>query len=341
LTKENYCFILGSKKDQINGGKPMRPIASEQDPIKYPLNELIGTRAHVRLLRVMANEVEGPLTAADVAKRAGLTVPGAQKALGKLLRSGFVSRVGGGRKHQYEIRRSDRLMQIVIELFQTEKNRYEELLAVIKKEINKLTPFPRAVWIQSASRRSDDTLILGFLHESLHLAECVHRFRSGLQTVEKEFDLTIEVEGYTMADIPKLDRGAINVIYGVIPQKLNAMEQWNRKKTLTHLEKELQLNVLSQRLSRLLEKDASLVRRAKDHIDRLLKEEQGPAAKDLLEWRSILDTYSIRRLVRFLTSASERANRLHQSNPFFAVLSETEREQLREDSENYYDPRST
>jgi hypothetical protein len=30
----------------------MRPIASEQDPITYPLNELIGTRAHVKLLRI-------------------------------------------------------------------------------------------------------------------------------------------------------------------------------------------------------------------------------------------------------------------------------------------------
>ncbi len=67
----------------------MRPIVSEQDPLRYPLNELLGTRAHVRLLRVMANEVDGPLTASDAAKRAGLTIPGAQKALGRLFRSGF------------------------------------------------------------------------------------------------------------------------------------------------------------------------------------------------------------------------------------------------------------
>jgi predicted transcriptional regulator/succinate dehydrogenase flavin-adding protein (antitoxin of CptAB toxin-antitoxin module) len=319
----------------------MRPIASEQDPIKYPLNKLIGTQAHVRLLRVMANEVEDPLTAVDVAKRAGLTIPGAQKALGKLLRSGFVSRVGGGRKHQYEIRRSDPLMQIIMQLFQTEKDRYERLLAAIKNEINKLIPPPQAVWIQSVPRKIDDAFILGFLHKSLHLAKCVHRFRSGLQTVERDFDLTIEVEGYTKADIPDLDRGSISVLYGVMPQELNGLMQWKTKKTLTRREKDLQLKVLSQRLAGLLEKDASLVRRAKDHIDRLLEEEQGPAANDLLEWRSILDTYSIRRLVRFITSTSERANRLRQSTPFYAVLSATEREQLNEDPENNNDSRST
>ena len=319
----------------------MRPIASEQEPIKYPLNELIGTRARVRLLRVMANEVEGPLTAADVAKRAGLTVPGAQKALGKLLRSGFVSRVGGGRKHLYEIRCSDRLMQIIIELFQAEKNRYEQLLAAIKNEINKIVPPPRAVWVQSTPREIDDPLILGLLHEVSNLTKCVRQLRSGLHPVEKDFDLTIEVEGYTKAEIPDLELGGVNVLYGVMPQISNGPMLRQTKKALTHREKDLQLKVLSKKLATMLEKDASLVRRAKDHIDRLLQEDQGPAAKDLLEWRSILDAYSIRRLVHFLTSGSERAHRLRQSNPFFAVLSATEQEQLNEVLENKNDSRST
>ena len=46
----------------------MRPVVSEQNPLRYPLNELFGTQAHVRLLRVMANEVDDPLTTSDVAK---------------------------------------------------------------------------------------------------------------------------------------------------------------------------------------------------------------------------------------------------------------------------------
>ncbi|MGA8179427.1 MAG: winged helix-turn-helix domain-containing protein [Desulfobacterales bacterium] len=315
----------------------MRPIASEQDPIKYPLNELIGTRAHVRLLRVMANEVEGPLTAVDVAKRAGLTVPGAQKALGTLLRSGFVSRVGGGRRHQYEIRREDRLMQIIVALFQEEKNRYDQLLVSIKNEINKLAPPPQAVWVQAIPKEIDDPLILGFLHETLHLSKCENQFRSGLHPVEEDYDLTIEVEAYTKADIPDLDLDGINVLYGVMPQTSNSPVLRQTKKVLTHREKDLQIEALSRKLAVVLEKDASLVRRAKDHIDRLLKENQGAAAKDLLEWRSILDTYSIRRLVQFLTSASERAHRLRQSNPFFAILNEAERKQLNEDLETKND----
>jgi hypothetical protein len=82
---------------------------------------------------------------------------------------------------------------------------------------------------------------------------------------------------------------------------------------------------MSRKLADIIQQDASIVRRAKDHIDRLLMEEQGTAAGDLMEWRNILDSYSIQRLVRFVTSSSERARRLRQSNPFFAILNSEER----------------
>jgi hypothetical protein len=60
----------------------------------------------------------------------------------------------------------------------------------------------------------------------------------------------------------------------------------------------------------------------------MLKKDHGAANKDIDEWRDILETYSIRRLSQFLISTSERANRLRQSNPFFAVLKPDERSRL-------------
>jgi predicted transcriptional regulator len=306
----------------------MRPIASGQGPLRYPLNEIFGTQAHVRLLRVMANEVEGPLTAVDVAKRSGLTVPGAKKALEKLLQSGFVSRVGGGRKHQYEIRRSDRLMLIVVELFQAEMSRYEQLLVAIKQAIDNLVPPPQAAWIQTAPKEINEPLIVGLLHESLHLSKCVRQLRAGLHQVEKDFDLTIEIEGHTKAEIPDFRLDGVIALYGFLPAASNDTDQQRAKKPLTHREKDRQLKRLSQRLADAIEKDTSLIRRAKDHIDRLLKEDQGAAVGDIMEWHNILDTYSIQRLARFLTSSSERANRLRQSNPFFAILNDDERAQI-------------
>jgi len=306
----------------------MRPIASAQDPLRYPLNDILGTRAQVRLLRVMATEVEGPLTVVDVAKRSGLTVPGAQKALEKLLRSGFVSRVGGGRKHQYEIRRADRIIQLAIELFHEEKNRYEQLLAALKKEIDNLSPPPQAVWIQAVPGEIDEPLTLGMLHESLHLSKCIRQLRAELDRVEKDFDLTIELEGHTKADMPNLELDGVNAIYGVLPKTSNDTAQKQARKILTHGDKNHQLQIVSQSLAKAIEKDTSLIRRAKDHIDRLLNSDQGTATGDIMEWRNILDSYSIKRLARFLTSSSERANRLRQSNPFFAILNTAERARM-------------
>jgi hypothetical protein len=90
-------------------------------------------------------------------------------------------------------------------------------------------------------------------------------------------------------------------------------------------------------LAKAIEQDTSLLWRSKEHIDRLLKEDQGTASGDLMEWRDILNMYSIQRLCRFLTSTSERANRLRQSNPFFAILTLDERAQLVSDLEDKID----
>ncbi len=102
---------------------------------------------------------------------------------------------------------------------------------------------------------------------------------------------------------------------------------------MSHQEKDRQLEEMSRQLSAFVKKDTSLIRRAKDHMDRLLRDDPGMAHGDLKEWRNILDTYSIQRLRRFLISTTERATRLRQSNPFFAVLSAAERVQLISGSE--------
>jgi hypothetical protein len=60
----------------------------------------------------------------------------------------------------------------------------------------------------------------------------------------------------------------------------------------------------------------------------MLKSNHGTATKDIEEWHDILESYSVRLLSHFLTSASERANRLRQSNPFFAILDSDERKRL-------------
>jgi hypothetical protein len=143
--------------------------------------------------------------------------------------------------------------------------------------------------------------------------------------------MTIELEGCTKADITDLALDDITILYGVVPHKSAGSVEQRTKKAMTHRQKDAQLKLISRKLANIVQQDAALVRRAKDHIDRLLSENQGTAAGDLMEWRNILETYPIHRLSRFLTSTSERAKRLRQSNPFLAVIKTDERAKLEDE----------
>jgi predicted transcriptional regulator len=305
----------------------MRPVVSEQNYLRNPLNRLLGTEANVRLLRALADETVEPLAAPDIAARSELTIQWTRKALKRLFQSGFVLRVGGGRKHQYQLNRSDKLAKAVLKLFQAEKNRFEELLVSIKEEIERLSPYPHSAWVQEFPREYGEPLVIGLLHETRYLSNFIHQLRTALNRVERKFDLTLEVSGYTKADIPRSGGDEVALLYGIMPFP----DKYNRKmeaKPLTHKEKNQHMLELSRKLAEAIEHDISLVGRAKEHAQRMLKKDHGSATKDIKEWRDILESYSIRRLSRFLTSTSERANRLRQSNPLFAILSTDERNQL-------------
>jgi hypothetical protein len=305
----------------------MRPIATGQNPLRYPLNEVFGTQAHVRLLRVMASEVEAPLMLSDLAKRSGLTVPGTKKALERLVRSGFVRPVGGGRQRQYEIRRAEPLMQITIELFKEEWDRFDRLCTAIARAVSRLSPPPHGAWLKIKSEQIADPLTVGVLHDAGQLAPAKKHLRDLLNSIEMAHNVTLELEGYTKAEMADISLDEAHMLYGYIPaQGPRAADRSGQP--LTHQERDLRLRDMARRLARAVERDASLVSRAKMHLERLLQEDQGAAASDLKEWRDILEMYPLYRLLRFLQSSSERADRLRQSNPFFAVLTPEERSRL-------------
>ena len=58
---------------------------------------------------------------------------------------------------------------------------------------------------------------MGVLHETKPLANYIHRLRKQLYQVERDFDLTIEVNGYTKADLPDLEADKVTLLYGFLP----------------------------------------------------------------------------------------------------------------------------
>jgi DNA-binding MarR family transcriptional regulator len=80
----------------------------------------------------------------------------------------------------------------------------------------------------------------------------------------------------------------------------------------------------------LLEEDLSLIKRAREKVLEKLEHRHPGNGHDDWEWRKILDTYPLPRLLSFLESDSPRAVRLRKSSPFAEVMSDRERERMGE-----------
>jgi hypothetical protein len=137
----------------------------------------------------------------------------------------------------------------------------------------------------------------------------------------------MEVRGYTRADSADIKADGILLLAG-IPPVWKKPAGPAKSDVPTHEDRNRRIAAMSRQAGRLLEQDPSLLVRARNHLRRLLKKGQGPANRDLQEWDSILENYSIPRIASFLRSSSERAVRLRQSCPFFAVLTPREKERV-------------
>ena len=298
----------------------MRPVASPSGHVKEPLNDILGTPANVRLIRVLSEEATGPIGAPEAAELAGLTETGARQALKRLARTSLVEQVGGGRAQRFRLRESDRITAPLRALFQEERLRYHAFVSGLRTVFTDLAEVNRA-WMQEPTD-SYQPVNVGILAASSSLGYLREQARHRVLPIEKEFDTTIELQLYSRVDLPNIEWGSTTPIAGYSAEST----------TPTPVESDRRDRALrwSNAIAAMLEQTPSLLKRAIRHLDLLLQEEQGPSAHDLSEWRDILAHYSIQRIKEFLASETPRATRLRRSSPFFAVLTAEERETLME-----------
>lgn len=308
----------------------MRPISIEQNSFRYPLNVILGTEAQIRLLRVMITEVNDPISIVDAAKRADLTPLGARKAMKRLTSVGIVKAIGGGRKQQYEISSNDVLVQAVAALFSAEADRFEHILASIRKCIEKVEPQPISAWIPSLPADPGYPIKMCILQDARYLRVTIHNLQILFQEIEREVDMTIEIIGYSKADTPQQESGSLH-LYGLPLSGDRKFETGIMTGPISHEKQDKRLADICRIIGRMINEDRSLIERAKKYTERILKGISHSATGDIEEWRDILNKYSVRRLVQFLSSEEERSIRLRQSCPFFAVLNKKEKERVLEE----------
>lgn len=300
----------------------MRPIATDQNYVRYPLNELLGTRANVRLLRLLTEQISGPVTAPQAAEQTGLTVAGARRALKSLARTGFVEQIGGGRTQQFKLRDEDTLVTDLRALFRTEQERYQSLISRLRELLGSFVEI-QVAWVDDAPTDVGQPLHIGLIAESRSLAYLGDQIRQRLIDTEREYDITVELHTFSRADAPDVAwrRAALLAGYPGDPQvELHSPSR--------HSERLERARKMSKAIADMLDRDPSLKRRAERHLEMLLSRDAGAASHDLREWYEILTHYSHQRIKDFLVAETPRAERLRQSSPFFAVLSPDEREEL-------------
>ena len=299
----------------------MRPIGIQRSVLRYPLDEVLGSEAQVRLIRVLVHDVEAPLSVADAARLGGLTPAGARKALQRIEESGLVERVGSGRAQKWGLKKDRTIIEALRRLFVEEQQRYEGFIARLQRAVE--LPEVRAAWVERLPKSVSEPAQISAVIEVGAIIWMQEELRSRLIELEREFDLIVEVSVFTRADAPTPGPNAV-LLWGAEA----SYTQEVRRPVQTHAEADQRSLLMAKIIAELIRSDPSLIKRAMQHLNHLIHEGQGTATADAAEWRQLLEAYSPERLRDLLVSTSSRAERLRQSSPFFAVLTPSERDRL-------------
>lgn len=318
----------------------MRPTKNPQSALRAPLNPILGTEANVRVLRELA-AADTPLSRAELAARAGLTLPGASGALAKLRRAGIVEPVGAGSRQSVRLRAEHPLQDALRLLFRAEALRPEALFDDLREAVRHTALPIRAAWIEGAAAeradRPNEPVVLGILAGAREVSAAAAALRSACGAIERRYDVTLQIRPWTEADLATARsedehrlRKAISLV-GLAPAAyldagtsmapvLASEQPWS-----SHARVEIRALKVAEKLVILLDRDPSLPRRARSWIVHRSHAASAAERHELDEWLHLLDTASIPRLQYVLLDPGERGTRLRQSNPFLPVLTDAER----------------
>jgi hypothetical protein len=317
----------------------MRPAKTSQGSLAAPLNRILGTEANVRLLRVLS-EAREPLARPDVARRARMDASGVRRALAALAAEGIVEAVGTGARTSVRLRRDHPLAAPLRRLFAAERGRAQEVVDVIREIGGGLFPRPRALWVSAPAPADSDSLEIvrvGVLAGAREVDGLVRALRDALRDVQRQYDLVIEVRGYTRADLDTLaadtraELSDARAILGPAPAELLSggapPAAPVQSPSRGHARQDRRGLLLGRAIGERITRDPGLIDRARAYALRMAASSPG-VRQEMEEWEMILDTMPPGRLRAFLADPGERATRLRQSLPFVAVLTPEERQDL-------------
>lgn len=254
-----------------------------------------------------------------------------------MIKSGIIKYTGSGNRQQIVIREQHPLAGTIKELFEAEKQSYDSLIKNLKEAIGSLELKPKSAWIfGKVAQRSDDygdPLRIALLEEVTSIDDITEEFRYHLyeSDIEKDYDVTIEITGVTLADVesrPIINTNKIILLWGMDPQHYLIGSKDEKDSKRFHQDFEKQSLIDSKAWTELLKTHPEIIQRTIQTLEDRISQISSGEKKELQEWKHILESTSFQRLKKFLESDSERSTRLRQSLPFWPVLNDSERAKL-------------
>lgn len=317
----------------------VRQPAHRQSSLRNPLNRILGTESAVRILRVLS-QTRQPLGAADLARMTMLNPTGVRNSIEDLIGTGILAPVGGGSRSLVRLRPDHPLALPLRRLFAAEAERIASLRKEIGKVARELSPMPRSIWMQGpvadSTDRPDDPLTVGILAADTDLEATVQNVREQLTELEQQQDVTIDVRGFSSADLLTLSSPERNDLARAIPLWGPAPSAFIRDaaprsvagSARNHARHDALGLALAGRIVRRLREEPSLIERARKRIAARMKTASAAERKELAEWDRLLRSRSSARLRHLLMDPGQRGTRLRQTLPFLDALSQEERDEV-------------
>ena len=312
----------------------MRPIKDHDSALKNSLNEILGYQANVRLLRCLI-EAQEAMSHSELVDRTGLSLPGIHKVVPRMVETGIIQYTGSGKSQQIEFRNTHPLAPAIQELFKEEQEYYDSLIENLKEAMKQLETKPKSAWIfgkvAQGSDEYGDPIRIALLGDVKSIDNITDQFRDRLRdsSIEKEFDVTIDINGVTLADIATVNVKDLILLWGPDPQHYLNSSKNERAGQRSHQSLDHQSLIDSKAWTELLKTYPEIIQRTIKYLKDRIPQISSGEKKELQEWKHILESMSLQRLKKFLESDSERSTRLRQSLPFWPVLKDNERTKLK------------
>jgi len=192
----------------------MRHPSTPSSAFFHPFDSILGTIARIRILRELCVH-GGELSPSILAERTGLSRWGASNALADLVDLRIVRAVGLGRSVPYTLNLEHSLAVPLMVLFQTEAERVDRIMAIIRETAERMDPQPVSVWMYGSVARGEDTaasdIDLAVISNEQNAEALASIIRDALEEEVTDPSLQISVISLTSSGISELDDRASEV----------------------------------------------------------------------------------------------------------------------------------